>query len=362
MEGNIIMFYYAELNTVTRIVVQVFQTENAIFHADYVELESLDTSLVGKKYDAETGNFVDPQPQDLKAHTTDEIAYKTQNKWLSTKLDEMDVAIASSGGGGGSSVFEIADGTDSYKLKITDSTLANTADGTYAFAMGVCNTAYSFNTVLGKFAKDDIVRGYQSNMSGDSFVIGNGTKSVTSGVTTKSNGFRVTQEGKVYGAGEYNSSGADYAECFEWYDGNTNNEERLGKFVTLDGNKIKIANAIDYVLGVVTAHSSVIGNNPIDWSGRFQKDIFGRVQLDSEGIPLTVSNYDETQAYIERTKRKEWATVGLLGQLVVEDDGTCDVNSYCNVLAGIATHTSANYGSYRVLKRLDDNHILILFR
>lgn len=355
------MYYYAMLNTVTRIVIKVFQTDNVIVSNDYIQLDTLDTSLVGKKYDEGTGSFVDPQPQDLKAHTTNEIAYKTQNKWLSTKLDEMDAAIASSGGGG-SSVFEIADGTDSYKLKITDSTIANTADGTYGFAMGVGNTAHSFNTVMGKFAKDDIARGYQSNMTGDSLVIGNGTKSVTSGITTKSNGFRVTQEGAVYGLSAYNSSGADYAECFEWLDGNPNNEDRTGQFVTLEGDKIRIANAADYVLGVVTAHSSVIGNNPIDWYGRFKKDVYGRVLKDSEGIPLTVPDYDETQAYIERVKRKEWATVGLLGQLVVEDDGTCAVNCYCNVLAGIATGTTSADNSYRVMKRLDDNHILILFR
>lgn len=354
------MYYYAMLNTVTRIVTKVFQTENVITSNDYIQLESLDTSLVGKKYDDVSEGFVAPQPQDLKAHTTNEIAYKTEQKWLSAKLDEMDVAIASAGGG--SSIFDVGDGTDAYRMKITDSTCVNTAEGDFAFAMGVCNTAHAYNTVIGKFSKEDIIRGYQSNVSGDSFVIGNGTKSITSGTVIHNNGFRVTQEGAVYGAGAYNSSGADYAECFEWYDGNPNDEDRVGKFVTLDGNKIKIANAIDYVLGVVTAHSSVIGNNPIDWYGRFQKDVFGRVLKDSEGIPITVPDYDETQAYIERVKRKEWATVGLLGQLVVEDDGTCDVNSYCYVLAGIATHTSADYGSYRVLKRLDNNHILILFR
>lgn len=355
------MYYYAMLNTVTRIVTKVFQTDNVIVSDDYIQLDTLDTSLVGKKYDVETGNFVTPQPQDIKAHTTDEIAYKTQNKWLSTKLDEMDAAIASAGGGG-SSIFDAGEGEDSYKLKITDTTLANTADGTYAFAIGVNNTAHAYNTVMGKFAKEDIQRGYQSNMTGDSLVIGNGTKSVTSGITTKSNGFRVTQEGAVYGLSAYNSSGADYAECFEWLDGNPNSEDRTGQFVTLEGDKIRIANAADYVLGVVTAHSSVIGNNPIDWYGRFQKDVYGRVLKDSEGIPITVPDYDETQAYIERVKRKEWATVGLLGQLVVEDDGTCAVNGYCNVLAGIATGTTSADNSYRVMKRLDDNHILILFR
>lgn len=351
------MYYYAQLNTITRIVVQVFQTEDVITSSDYIQLESLDTSLVGKKYDDETGTFVDPQPQDLKAHTTSEIAYKTEQKWLDTKLDEMDTAIA--GAGGGSSIFDVGTGTDSYQMKITDETCVNTSDGDFGFAMGVCNTAHAYNTVIGKFSKEDNARGYQTNTLGDSFIIGNGVKSVSTGIVTKGNGFRVTQEGAVYGLSAYNSSGADYAECFEWLDGNPNNEDRAGKFVTLDGDKIRIANTNDYILGVVTAHSSVIGNNPIDWDGRFQKDVFGRIMKDSEGIPITVEGYDEAQPYVERINRKEWATIGLIGQLVVEDDGTCDVNGYCYVLEGIAIESSHGF---RVMKRLDDNHILILFR
>lgn len=354
------MYYYAMLNTVTRIVIQVFQTENVITSNDYIQLESLDTSLVGKKYDDESGTFVDPQIQDLKIHKSSEISYKSEQKWLDTKLDEMDAAIANAGGG--STIFDVGTGTDSYKMKITDPECENTADGDFSFAMGVCNTAHAYNTVIGKFSKQDSTRGYQTNTNGDAFIIGNGLKSISTGTVTHSNGFRVTQAGAVYGLAAYNTTGADYAECFEWSDGNPNNEDRVGKFVTLDGDKLQIAKTTDFVLGVVTAHSSVIGNNPIDWNGRFVKDVYGRVQVDSEGIPITVEDYDETQKYIERVNRKEWATVGLLGQLVVEDDGTCQVNSYCYSSEGVATRTSTNFESYRVLKRLDDNHILILFR
>lgn len=360
------MYYYAQLNNVTHVVATVHAVQNAYSGGTYyIEVDETfynnRAQYINKyKYDFDSEEFVLAGPQDLKAHKTSEIAYKSENKWLDTKLDEMDTAIANAGSG--SSIFNSGTGTDSYAMKITDEACVNTADGDFAFAMGVCNVAHAYNTVIGKFSKEDNTRGYQSNVSGDAFVIGNGTKSISTSATTKSNGFRVTYEGAVYGAGAYNSSGADYSECFEWLDGNPNNEDRVGQFVTLEGDKIRIANAADYVLGVVTAHSSVIGNNPIDWAGRFQKDVFGRVMKDSEGIPLTVSNYDETQPYIERVNRKEWATVGLLGQLVVEDDGTCVVNSYCNVLGGVATGTTSTYNSYRVMKRLDANHILILFR
>lgn len=359
------MYYYAQLNNLTNVVLAVHAIDTQYQGTYYIEVDETfynnrEQYINKYKYDFETEEFVLAGPQDLKAHKTSEIAYKSENKWLDTKLDEMETAIANAGSG--SSIFNVGTGTDSYAMKITDSTCVNTAEGDFALAMGVCNTAYAFNTVIGKFSKEDNTRGYQSNVSGDSFIIGNGTKSISSGTVVKNNGFRVTYEGAVYGAGAYNSSGADYSECFEWLDGNPNNEDRVGQFVTLDGDKIRIANASDYVLGVVTACSSVIGNNPIDWSGRFQKDVFGRILKDSEGIPLTVSDYDETQPYIERVKRKEWATVGLLGQLVVEDDGTCLVNGYCNVLGGIATGTNSTYNSYRVMKRLDENHILILFR
>lgn len=359
------MYYYAQLNTVTHVVIMVHALNNSYNGTYYIEVDeefyNNRAQYVNKyKYNFDTEEFVVAGPQDLKAHKSSEIAYKTEDKWLDTKLDEMETAIANAGSG--SSIFNAGTGTDSYAMKITDSTCSNTADGNFALAMGICNTAHAFNTVIGKFSKEDINKGYQSNVGGDSFVIGNGTKSISSGIVVKSNGFRVTYEGAVYGLSAFNTSGADYGECFEWLDGNPNNEDRVGKFVTLDGDKIKIANASDYVLGVVTAHSSIIGNNPIDWSGRFQKDVFGRILKDPEGIPLTVPNYDESQPYIERVKRKEWATVGLLGQLVVEDDGTCLVNGYCNVLGGIATGTNSTYNSYRVMKRLDENHILILFK
>lgn len=51
-----------------------------------------------------------------------------------------------------------------------------------------------------------------------------------------------------------------------------------------------------------------------------------------------------------------------MSNATVGNDGTCSVNGYCNVLAGIATGTTSADNSYRVMKRLDDNHILILFR
>ena len=78
-------------------------------------------------------------------------------------------------------------------------------------------------------------------------------------------------------------------------------------------------------------------------------------------------NYNLNQTYIPRSERPEWETVGMLGKLIVYDDGTCIENEYCTAgNAGIATDAKKYFNicvtKYRVLKRLSDNIILILFR
>lgn len=209
----------------------------------------------------------------------------------------------------------------------------------------------------------------------DTLIVGNGTSSV------KSNAFRVTRDGAVYGLSAYNSSGADYAEYFEWKDGNTDNDDRVGYFVTLDNDKIRIAKSTDsYILGIVSGNASVIGNSYNDqWQNMYVTDDFGRIQYedvevadftDGDGniiIPAHTEkrmkinpDYDNTQKYIGRENRKEWSAVGMLGVLPVRDDGTCEVNGYCKVAdGGIAA--KANSG-YRVVARVADNIIKVLFR
>ena len=218
----------------------------------------------------------------------------------------------------------------------------------------------------------------------DAFVIGNGTSS-----SALSNAFRVTFDGKVYGLSAFNSSGADYSEFFEWLDGNPNNEDRVGHFVTLDGEKIKYANDGDYIVGIVSATPAIVGDNPSEsWSNRWTTDIFGRIQYHDVEVPEhkeiithedgtteeieAIPAHTEIQPivnpdyspelendYINREKRKEWSTVGMLGKLIVVDDGTCEVNGYCKPSNGIATKADTGY---RVIARLDDTHIKVLIK
>lgn len=119
------------------------------------------------------------------------------------------------------------------------------------------------------------------------------------------------------GGGAYNTSGADYAEMFEWADGNPNAENRTGKLVYLSGDKVTLIPNGDPI-GVVSATASVVGNNWSEqWSGRWLTDDLGQPIIDENGCQVINSDYDSKQKYIPRNERKEWAIVGLVGRLRV---------------------------------------------
>lgn len=183
------------------------------------------------------------------------------------------------------------------------------------------------------------------------------------------------------GAQLFGSSGADYAEFFEWLDGNESTEDRRGLFVTLDGDKIRLATAADdYIVGVISANPSVIGDvQSENWHGMYKKDVFGQPLTETVEVPESTDeetgrvvpahtftryvvnpDYDPDEEYTSREFRKEWACVGLMGKLIVVDDGTCEVNGYCKAADG-GKATKADTG-YRVMKRIDGTHIQILYR
>ncbi|MBQ4523293.1 MAG: hypothetical protein IJA10_10140 [Lachnospiraceae bacterium] len=233
------------------------------------------------------------------------------------------------------------------------------SEATYQFAIGRYNNSTT--------ATSDTV-----------FVIGNGWNTTSA---PRSNAFRVTFDGVTYATGEYTTSGADYAEFFEWLDGNINEEDRRGYFVTLDGDKIRIANSNDYIIGIISGQPSVVGNGDEDWMGRYILDDFGSyiyeefkyIEKDfneetKEIITVTKTgtrpkqnpNYDSSKPYTQRKDRPEWDYVGMLGVLSVRDDGTCKVNGYCKVAdGGIAT---ASDTGYRVIKRVTDSVVKIILK
>ena len=167
---------------------------------------------------------------------------------------------------------------------------------------------------------------------------------------------------------------------FEWSDANLTSEDRRGRFVTMDGMKIRLANRTDnYLLGVISSIPSVVGNTAHEeWHNKYIRDEFGAIitepveypaVLDDDGNvieeahveyePVINPDYDPTREYIPREQRPEWAPVGLVGQIIMLDDGTCEVNGFATSAdEGIATKADG-VTNYRVIKRIDSNHIIV---
>ena len=188
-----------------------------------------------------------------------------------------------------------------------------------------------------------------------------------------------------YGSGSHltgvsHSNGSDYAEYFEWADGNISQAERRGRFVTLNGDKIRLAMSNDsYILGIITGTPTLLGHAAWDsWHDKYLRDEFGAIitkpveypaVLDDDGNvveeahteyePVINPDYDPTREYIPREQRPEWAPVGLVGQIIMLDDGTCEVNGFATSAdEGIATKADG-ITNYRVIKRIDSNHIVV---
>jgi hypothetical protein len=174
--------------------------------------------------------------------------------------------------------------------------------------------------------------------------------------------FIISGEGNVNADGTFSGGGADYAEFFEWEDGNTSDEDRVGCSVVLDGNKIVKATDSDdasKIIGVISANPAVTGDSDIEqWLQKYEKDELSRfiwedyesvIWYDENGkdtfyhvdrVPEDVTipdnaiyyrteddgvtklkrkklnpAWDSSQTYVSRKDRKEWDTVGLMGKL-----------------------------------------------
>ena len=207
-----------------------------------------------------------------------------------------------------------------------------------------------------------------------SYIVGMGNND-----NNRANALTIDRSGNGAFAGQVSSTGSDYAEYFEWADGNPEAEDRVGYLVALDGDKIRLATPDDEILGIISGTVAVLGDNyEWQWQGKYLTDDYGRVIFDMvdkyeeyEGEQVYLGTFpeprinpewDETATYIPRAKRKEWDAVGLLGKLYVRDDGTCKPNDYIKVGAdGIAT-VSAEKTNMRVMSRKTDNIVKVYVR
>tara|TARA_B100002019_G_scaffold76354_1_gene65937 strand:+ start:2244 stop:5474 length:3231 start_codon:yes stop_codon:yes gene_type:complete len=191
---------------------------------------------------------------------------------------------------------------------------------------------------------------------------GNSSNSITS-----DRQFRFIADGNAYADGSWNGGGADYAEFFEWLDGNSGNENRKGISVVLENGKIRAATGsdnTDNIIGVISANPVVVGDSASErWKEKWITDDFGdpvyeeytitewydetkkeKVNYATDSIPSDVTvgagssvlstdhngnaftrkklnpSWDSTATYIPRKDRKEWDIVGLMGKLKVKSD------------------------------------------
>lgn len=249
---------------------------------------------------------------------------------------------------------------------------ATVSSGYYSHAEGWGTTAKGKNqTAMGKYNIAD---------TASLLIVGKGSAS------NLSNAFTVSSSGTGWFAGSVTSLGADYAEFFEWADGNPDSEDRVGMVVTLEGDKIRLANAQDDMLGIITGTAMVLGDNAeFEWKYKYMMDDYGRIIYDEpveefaeymdyergvivrESIGLCVHpklspEYDPNEEYISREKRKEWDPVGIIGKLRVNDDGSCKAGMYAQVADGGIVTYSAEKTNMRVMRRISDHVILVMMK
>jgi len=142
------------------------------------------------------------------------------------------------------------------------------------------------------------------------------------------NEFLLKGDGNASADGSWSGGGADYAEYFEWSDGNTSAEDRRGLSVVLDGDKIREAVAGEEPIGVISGNPSVVGDAAWNkWNGKYLRDDFGTYiqedyEVEDEDGNTVVQQrrklnptYDPDVEYIPREDRPEWDCVGLMGKL-----------------------------------------------
>jgi hypothetical protein len=249
---------------------------------------------------------------------------------------------------------------------------ATVSSGYYSHAEGWGTTAKGKNqTAMGKYNIADTT---------SLLIVGKGSKA------TPSNALTLNSSGNLWVSGTVASTGADYAEYFEWEDGNPDAEDRVGLAVTLDGDKIRLANDGDEILGIVSGTAMVLGDNyEHEWKDKYLTDVYGRIIYDepveefveyidygtggivkeSTGFhvyPKLNPNYDSNRKYVGRAERKEWNAVGLIGKLHVNDDGTCVVGGYAKIGANGIVTASIELTNMRVMKRVADNVVLVLMK
>jgi hypothetical protein len=155
-----------------------------------------------------------------------------------------------------------------------------------------------------------------------------------------------TNDGSAGADTTFDSNNFDFAEMFEWSDGNPDAEDRIGYSVCVDTltGKVRKAEEGDTPFGIVSGTASFVANaGHHKWAGYAKRDEWGRPlqepAYNGEGEPLLDAEgnhrtkmavnpeWDESlvNTYVSRFKRPEWACVGVMGQVYMRKG--CPVDS-----------------------------------
>lgn len=148
-------------------------------------------------------------------------------------------------------------------------------------------SALAYQTVCGQVNK---------TVTDSLFVVGNGTYGDTELDRNESNALECRTTGDLAIGGSLIQNASDYAECFEWDDGNKDKEDRIGYIVTLEGNKIRLADSTDDILGIISGTAGIIGNAAeLDWKDRYLTDEYGRIIYDEIELEQTTCDPNDPE-------------------------------------------------------------------
>lgn len=248
------------------------------------------------------------------------------------------------------------------------------AEGYYTEANAAYSHAEGYRTRTGNAVGANIMGIYGDADTPYSWFLGGGTSDSDRSLAAK-----ILYTGDAYIKNAWNAGGAGYAELFR----SECQAIEAGYFVTLREDKIELVNCTEeYVLGVTAATPGFVANsmelarcvaavNSVKPSSNTvtkniipqTKDPEGKILIEEQvdQVPLPASDADNSKSSIQYIDTMNyWTAVVLLGQVVVYDDGTCKPNHYCMPNEnGVATMSPRGY---RVMKRLCENKILIMFR
>lgn len=187
------------------------------------------------------------------------------------------------------------------------------------------------------------------------------------GVSSRTGG--AVDAGDGFADGTFTGGGADFAEMFEWNDGNPNDEDRVGLFVkissngTLPNGKIEVGGD-GFIVGPVSAKPGLLANGGgLNWNSKYLKDDFGRYELDSNGERQLNPNFDENLDYINRGARKEWSPIALKGRVRVR--ASTNIGIYPSSKSGLTIDVNPDgtvsdagaKGKYKVLQVVKQKEI-----